>query len=592
MSAVVAAADTLPLSARFAFPLNVYARMLERDEGRVDYLHYGLFEREGEPVLQAQERASARLWDVLPPPCRVLEVGIGVGTTLQRLMRAGYCATGITPDAAQVAVVRARLGAEADLHLSTLEALPPAADRFELMLLQESAQYIEPLALFEAADRLLTESACIVLMDEFAHRRDDASSEGLHLHTAFVALARRMGWTVEVDEDLSAQAAPTLAVIEALVRRQRDALLRELPVSADQLDTLVDSARRYRDHYARGLYGYRLMRLRRRARPPTRLAAVGPPDSEPMRVLFQRVFGHPMSVAEWNWKYGGGRGHAVGLWRDGALVAHYGAATRRVLIDGQVTAAAQVGDVMVLPEANAGLGRQGALQQVSATLLEQQIGWGAPHRLGFGFPNARAMRLAERLQLYAPVDEIIQLEWAAPPLARTAADALWRVQAVDLEALDESAPAWAHLQAAWQAMAAGLSRSLLPVRDAAWLRHRYGNRPGVRYRLMMLRHRLGLHRGGAWVQREHDDHVELMDLIGAPELLARLVRHARRATGGHGPVRAWITRSHADWLDDPRDPALRVDVGVKVPTSVHTPGPAPASLRGRWFLMGGDTDFR
>lgn len=580
-------------TADFAFPLNVYARMLERAEGRLDYLHYGLFETVDEPVWRAQERASERLWRVLPPPCRLLEVGIGVGTTLRRLGEAGYRATGITPDAAQVAEVRRRHGDRVDARVSTLESLSPGPQPFDAMLLQESAQYIDPLALFEAADRLLADPGCIVLMDEFALRRPDAAASGLHVHAHVLALAQRMGWTVEHDEDVSALAAPTVQAIASLIQRQKAALQAELQLQAGQLDALVDAAQRYRERYAQGQYGYRLLRLVRRSRPALRLSAVGAGHSAAMRSLFEQVFERPMSEAEWQWKYGQGRGHAVGLWRDGALLAHYGAATREVLIDGRVERAAQVGDVMVLPEANAGLGRQGALQQVSATLLEQQIGWGAPHRVGFGFPNARAMRVAERLGLYAAVDEVVQLEWqgALPPRR---ADRLWRLHEVDPARLDTPGDDTQALAAAWRAMAAALPRSLLPVRGPAWLCHRYGRRPGVRYRLWRLSHRLGLRPGGAFVLREQGDHVELLDLVGPPAAWPELVRQARLQGLRLGQQRllAWVTRSHADRLDDPVTPAQRVEIGVQVPSCAHTAGPAPQALRGRWFLMGGDTDFR
>ena len=85
----------------FSFPLNVYGALLEWTQGRLDHLHYGLFDRADEPVIQAQERASERLWAQMPPPCRVLEVGIGVGTTLQRLRERGYDPLGVTPEPAQ-----------------------------------------------------------------------------------------------------------------------------------------------------------------------------------------------------------------------------------------------------------------------------------------------------------------------------------------------------------------------------------------------------------------------------------------------------------------------------------------------------------
>lgn len=580
--------------AQFAFPLNVYARMLELDEGRVDYLHYGLFERADEPVWQAQERATALLWRVLPPPCRVLEVGIGIGTTLRRLLQAGYQPLGITPDAAQIAEVRTRLGASVPVQQSTLEELDARQGPWDLMLLQESAQYIDPLALFEAADRLLVSAdATIVVMDEFALKRRSSADAGLHDHDAFIALAQRMGWTLVEEHDVSVPASGTVGAICRLVSRQREALLSELPVTAEQLDALIVAGRRYQALYDAQVYGYRLLRLHRRQRPALHLGAVAPEQAPAMRELFERVFERPMSAQEWHWKYGEGRGHAVGLWRGDRLLAHYGSATRAVHMDGQVVAACQVGDVMVLPEANAGLGRQGALQQVSATLLEQQIGWGRRHVLGYGFPNARALRVAQRLDLYAPVDRVLQLDWPAPP-ARRWHDHLRTVETVDIAGLRAEQPIWRTLQELWQAMCGGLPAALLPVRDPAWLRHRYGNRPDVTYRLCVLRRRLGGRAIGAFVLRAHDDHVELMDLIGPPNALAGLVRAARLATQAIGRVcmRSWITSSHVHWIDDPVDPARRTDPDVQVPTCVHTPGLAPDSLRGRWFLMGGDTDFR
>ncbi len=178
-------------TATFAFPLNVYARMLEAEEGRLDYLHYGLFEREGEPVWQAQERASQRLWAALPPPCRVLEVGIGIGTTLRRLGAAGYDAFGITPDPEQVAEVRERHGQAVRVAVSSLESLAVDKGPWDLMLLQESAQYIAPLALFEAADRLLVaEGAQLVVMDEFALQRNGPEHAGL---AQTGAIDRRVG---------------------------------------------------------------------------------------------------------------------------------------------------------------------------------------------------------------------------------------------------------------------------------------------------------------------------------------------------------------------------------------------------------------
>lgn len=583
-------------TADFAFPLNVYARMLEAGEGRLDYLHYGLFERDDEPVWQAQERASQRLWAALPPPCRVLEVGIGIGTTLRRLGEAGYQAVGITPDPAQVAEVQYRHGAAVRVLTSSLEALDRRHGPWDLMLLQESAQYIDPLALFEAADRLLVaDDAQLVVMDEFAFDRCGADDTGLHDHAHFLALARRMGWEVLLEEDVSSKARGTLVAIERLVRQQRERLEHELDLAPALLDGLIIAAERYRRLYERGVYGYRLLRLTRRHRPVLRLGDVGPAQAPAMRAEFAQVFGKTMDAAEWHWKYGDDRGRAVGLWQGDELVAHCGATSRRCRIDGRLAWGCQVGDVMVLPQANAGLNRQGALHQVTATLLEREIGWGRAHLVGFGFPNVRALKVAERLGLYAAVDEVVQLDWPVRQEWRRA-DAMWHVEPIDPASLVEGSRAWRELEHLSTQMADGMPNTLLPLRDPQWLRHRYGRRPGVVYRLLMQRHHLSQRAQGAMVLRDHDDHVELMDLIGPPAALKALVRAARMRAEedrpARGGLRAWITRSHLSLLDDPADLAQQTEMGVMVPTSVHTAGPTPDSLRGRWFLMAGDTDFR
>ncbi|MGZ5476641.1 MAG: SAM-dependent methyltransferase, partial [Thermoanaerobaculia bacterium] len=126
----------------FYYPLNVVMHVLTHEEGGVKYLHYGLFDRKDESIAAAQERSTDLLISRLPkPPARILEVGSGLGTTLARLTRAGYDATGITPDARQIAVLRARYGDELQVEEIAFENL--ASRPFDAVMFQESSQYIE-----------------------------------------------------------------------------------------------------------------------------------------------------------------------------------------------------------------------------------------------------------------------------------------------------------------------------------------------------------------------------------------------------------------------------------------------------------------
>ena len=222
-----------------AFPLNIYARALELEEGRADYPHFGLYEAPDTPTSTAQRRFAELLWRHLPPPCRLLEIGPGFGTTLAQLRAAGYAATGITPDAAQVACARARHGEALPAVCARLEDFAEDAGNWDVLLFQKSAQYIAPLDLFTQADRLLTEHGEIILLDEFALRRTGPGRENLHLLQHFIALAKRFGFAVVEQLDLSRQAALTLDYLLRVVPRHADALQRELGVTAQALAALT-----------------------------------------------------------------------------------------------------------------------------------------------------------------------------------------------------------------------------------------------------------------------------------------------------------------------------------------------------------------
>ncbi|HYR29992.1 MAG TPA: methyltransferase domain-containing protein, partial [Thermoanaerobaculia bacterium] len=132
----------------FFYPLNVFMHILTAEEGSVRYLHYGLFEHEDEPIGDAQERSTRMLLDRLPPPpARLLEVGIGLATTLKRLTDLGYDVEGITPDDKQIAMVRARYGDALRVHCAPFETFE--SDRpYDAIVFQESSQYIDSEALF------------------------------------------------------------------------------------------------------------------------------------------------------------------------------------------------------------------------------------------------------------------------------------------------------------------------------------------------------------------------------------------------------------------------------------------------------------
>lgn len=593
--------DTAAAANSFAFPLNVYARLLELEEGRADYLHYGLFEDGQTSASVAQQQASELLWQHLPPPCRLLDVGLGLGTTLQRLVLSGYAATGITPDHQQIAFALTRHGA-------ALPALPLRFEDFDLdagqwgvVLFQESGQYIDDIDLFERAGHLLDPHGEIIVMDEFLLRRDDEDARNLHFLDHFLRLAERFGFELVTRLDLSARAAPTVDWLLAGTRLHAVLLKQELGVDDAQLHALDASNIVYRKNYADGRYGYFLLRFRRKTQPrwlPGRMTGA---RGQEMRTLFAAVFGHEMSAEHWQWKYGDGRGVGIGVWQKTAipgeafgskLVAHYGGVTRDLVYFGQPARALQCVDVMVAEAGRGTLSRRGPMFLATATCLEHDIGYGTRHLVGYGFPNLRAYRLPEQLGLYALVGRMVEVSWPvlnARPALRLA---IRQLQPSDADA-DKK------MDSCWLAMQASLGEFIVGVRDAAYLRHRYLAHPDKSYQVHVVQRRFGGSPLGLLVLRVADDmtgrgrRCELLDVVCALQWLPLMIHHARRIAAAQ----------HCDslffWGSDNLLPVLAlppqaevVDLQICVPANYWSAGPGAEVQRDKWWLTGGDTDFR
>ena len=249
-----------PLAYRdFYYPLNVFMHILTHEEGGVDYLHYGLFDREGESIAVAQERSTELLLERLPsPPARILEVGVGLATTLRRLTELGYDAIGITPDEKQIAAIRDRYGDAVRVECARFESFA-AGEGFDVVIFQESSQYIEANALFTKAAEL---TARVIVLDEFALGPVDFEG-GLHPLAGFLDAAARHGFALTEDVDLSGRAAPTVDYFIQRIPRYRELLMQDIGISAEQVEGLITSGATYRDLYRRGVYGYRLLQFAR-----------------------------------------------------------------------------------------------------------------------------------------------------------------------------------------------------------------------------------------------------------------------------------------------------------------------------------------
>ncbi len=228
--------------------------ILTHEEGSVRYLHYGLFEKPGDHLLDAQQRSTDLLVSRLPePPCRILEVGIGLGTTLGLLVALGYEVEGITPDEHQIA-----MAGPLPVHHAAFETFEPAR-AYDVLVFQESSQYIDSETLFARAAALAPR---VIVLDEFAlHPLEEEGA--LHSLQRFREAAGRHGFAVSEELDLSAKAAPTMDYFTDRIPAYREKLIADLGITNEQIDHLVENGVKYRERYREGVYGYRLLELSR-----------------------------------------------------------------------------------------------------------------------------------------------------------------------------------------------------------------------------------------------------------------------------------------------------------------------------------------
>lgn len=205
--------------------------------------------------------------------------------------------------------------------------------------------------------------------------------------------------------------------------------------------------------------------------------------------MFESVYGHPMDLDTWDWKYRqspGGQGiqlvaSAVGSKQ---LIGHVGA----VILPGCISAPdgapllwAQIGDVMVRDHARGDLRSNGVYRQLMRR-LQQELSLlsqtqGIP-LFAYGFPGERPFRLGERLGYYRALYRCQQWTYnssASKPKLR------WQWP------LRRPLRVWLHSETMPLQIADTIWQTLMrvpgPIKNAAYLRWRYTQHPKQHYRI-------------------------------------------------------------------------------------------------------------
>lgn len=235
-----------------SFPLNVYAWALRLENVPTQFLHYGLWETGKSDIFTAQAKASDYLFKKLPAtPMSLLEVGIGLGTTAKRLVEMGYDYTGVTPDNTQILYVRHQHKDQKITLIHDYFQHISAGKIFDLILFQESAQYIDINDIFKQCKILLKPQGQIFIMDEIP----------AHILPNLNNTLQSWGFKLESLENLTDQAAPSIAYLIQIIRKHFDKLLYDLNLTVAQLQGLLESLDKRHQAYLNSQYTYHFIKL-------------------------------------------------------------------------------------------------------------------------------------------------------------------------------------------------------------------------------------------------------------------------------------------------------------------------------------------
>ena len=568
----------------FTFPLNVYTHILYKDYGDAEYLHYGLFEdNNDQDIRKAQIHATNLLLSQLPPPpSKILEVGIGLGTTLSKLLKAGYDIIGISPDENQIQYAKNRYGEDLPIYCTRLEDFP-FSEKFDLIIFQESAQYINTTILFQKATDLLKPEGQLLIIDELVRQERSRSEPELPSTKDYIHNGNIFGFEIIEQSDLSNKALPTNTYILNSVIRYREELINELELSSEQINDLILAAQNHLKKYCEGRYGYGLFHFKKKLiQRQTFLTEWAYIDNKAELLdLFFSAFGHEMQPELWDWKYQDSDIIGSIVRHEGQAIAFYGGAARAIHLFGDLVTAVQICDVMVHPKKRGLLTRKGPFFMAATHFLEYFVGQTQVFPLAFGFPSEKAYRLGKHLGLYEKAGELIQVNWPplqAHPSLKVKLRPLSHYQSETIDQL-------------WLEMSEDLKKQVAGVRDGRYIKRRYLQHPTHSYQLYQLSNRITGTPIGIMVLRITNDTIELVDIIAPLRNIKALIHSLRRLAWGLGvtKVYTWITEQNASLFKT--DGSEVLPTGIIIPKNKWTLGISTDELLDSWWLMPGDTDF-
>ncbi len=217
---------TAPTTALLALPA---PRHLHEFLARSQHLHLGFFESQTDSLAQTQDRLVLRSARLLPRNANVVDVGCGLGGTVQLLAAQGHRVVGLDPCAPSLAYARARATSQnAQFFPGDLAAFVARARgaRFDALFLTEVlAQFTDLPAAFAQCRALLRPGGLALVHEIVREAGSNASPERFHPRGAMRAAADAAGFDLVEIRDATNRTAPTLSRLLRALGERREELL-------------------------------------------------------------------------------------------------------------------------------------------------------------------------------------------------------------------------------------------------------------------------------------------------------------------------------------------------------------------------------
>jgi len=234
---------------------------------KLSSLHYGLWEDPGSEALTlenlraAQRRYTEALYRLVPAGTKsVLDVGCGLGDVARGLAARGVKVTAISPDKNHGRYVESA-GAGVRFVQARYQNFS-SEEKFDVVLMSESQNYFQSDICFEQTARHLKPAGHLLVSGMFRKKEGKPFPDHVNVVDDFLGQGAARGFRVVVDEDITRQVLPTLALVHgamsSFVDPSIDLLRRYLQSSAPLKARVVSWVFRKQLGELKGIYRYLL----------------------------------------------------------------------------------------------------------------------------------------------------------------------------------------------------------------------------------------------------------------------------------------------------------------------------------------------